>query len=774
MITITGCAAIWCSGVAISVLLLVVHPNPPAGHGVLNALNADTSGLAGFAANQQSQGAKTALYAATFAVILPLALLFAPRVIDAIAAGPSAPAVPRLAGVLIATLAGVLVAARLSAHLPWGDGLSALLGAMVIWGAAAGTTLARAARGHPWPWLLKLADTAFPVYALGCVFVFLLLLCVTRLTAVSVPVIAIGTVAVVAVVMLFGRRAFPRLSPPFAVATDVAILIVVLLAVPDIVVFTTSGAIPNAFEPPGIIEFHHDFLLGPANQLLGGGALLVNDPVSQYGVGSIYFLTSWFRLAPIGYGTYAALDGILTALFYGAAYGVLRVAGVGRMLAGSAVAVAVVGLVYNFQYPVGALPQQGPLRFGLPMALILATVCEARFSRLRSVARVAALAVVAVSAIWALEAFAYTAITFAAMTVVQALLLPDGGSRRWFLRRVVMALGACVLAHSVLAGATLVATGELPHWGQYTAYVQAFLLGGKAGMVTYGFERWSPALVIGAAYLASAAAIVLLVWRSPPLAQRNRTVLIALAGVTAYCIALFSYTDNRSSTYLLPYVTLPAVVMGALWLSMLLRSRSVSLNVRRRGLAFALSTAVLVAAAAWPSAEHRFGRTALAHAYPGGGLQAALHRLWHPPPIDPRSTSGEQLLARFLPGQRRVLVLLPVSTDLGIETMMRSGRSNRLPVGDPIADSFVSSEQLPGLRRAIAKLRPGERALTEPTAIAQLAMFAANPSIDPLVNPAPLVNPLESWILQQIGKRFRLRPLQKQGGLVVAELVRRG
>src|SRR4029453_10973224 len=105
-------------------------------------------------------------------------------------------------------------------------------------------------------------------------------------------------------------------------------------------------------------------------QLLHGGAMLV-DTASQYGVGVIYFLAGWFQLVPIGYGTLGVLGGILFACVYAAGYSVLRMAGVGRLLAATALAVAVVVLIYNLVFPVGALPaQHGPLRFGLPMLVV--------------------------------------------------------------------------------------------------------------------------------------------------------------------------------------------------------------------------------------------------------------------------------------------------------------------------------------------------------------------------------------------------------------------
>ena len=55
--------------------------------------------------------------------------------------------------------------------------------------------------------------------------------------------------------------------------------------------------------------------------------------------------------------------------------------------------------------------------------------------------------------------------------------------------------------------------------------------------------------------------------RAPAAARRERLRLVALTGTTAYLIAVFSYTDNRSSTYLLAYTTLPLLLTAAPWQS---------------------------------------------------------------------------------------------------------------------------------------------------------------------------------------------------------------
>lgn len=69
---------------------------------------------------EQNQSAKTLLYVVAFVGIVPLAIVFVPRVADRIASGPNARALPALAAALAATLAAAIIIARLSKRLPWG------------------------------------------------------------------------------------------------------------------------------------------------------------------------------------------------------------------------------------------------------------------------------------------------------------------------------------------------------------------------------------------------------------------------------------------------------------------------------------------------------------------------------------------------------------------------------------------------------------------------------------------------------------------------------
>jgi hypothetical protein len=704
----------------------------------------------------QNQDAETLIYVLTYAAILPLSLFGARRVGRAIAAD----ALAAVAALLLAALAVAVLALKLAGTLGLGDGVRALLIAAAAWWLAAGATLARASRARAWPALLRLAPLAEPLWALTAVLVFGALFSFAFLASISLPVLLVGLAIAVAAALALDRVTMPRAPRAALVAIDLALLAIVVLAVPDLVVFRPEQAAGNAdiALETGIIQFHQDFLLGPANEVLGGHAMLV-DVASQYGVSDIYALALWFLVAPIGYGTLSLLTGAMTAAWFAGGYGLLRLARVPRLLAGCALAVGVVVLCFNLLYPVGALPQSGPLRFGMPMLLLLAVVAgEGRPARVRLTGAVE-LAVVGLSAVWSLEAFAYTAGVFAAVAATRAWLSPQRRLRR-FARQTAAAVAACVLAHLAFAGATLVAAGHLPAWGDYIAYLRQFL-GGRIGNLTYDVPRWAPALAVGALYLASAAALVELLRRRAPLVARERPAVLALTGLTAYGILIFSYYVDRSLDHILLHVSLPALLTAALWLSLVLRSReAVSPALRRGGLAFAVGVAALLVATAWSSTGDRFPRTALAHAAPGGSsLRGAIHRLWQPPPLDAAAPAGQEMLARYMPGERSSLVI--VAPDLGAEILLRSGRFDPLLLGDAWEESLAPAAELPHLRKTVAAVRPGTRMLLDAPARRVLAALRSRPGLDPLTPTGLPLAPLQRWALARLAARFRLVPVAR-------------
>lgn len=753
------------AGIALlmSVVMLVVEPKPIPG---IDAAQRDN--------------AETALYLAAFVIILPLSLIVAPRLAALIAAGPNGPGLSALAGLLLSTLAAAVVAVRLSDALPGGGGMGTLLIAVTLWSLAAAATLVRAARRRPWPTLLGIAGLAPYLWVAAAALVLGGLLTVTPLDSLSPVPLVLGAALIPFLVQLGERRPLPRLPRRWGGVAEVLIVALLLLATIDLVIVRPEdpASFTAAFENR-VLQQHHNFLLAPANQVLGGDAMLV-DTASHYGVVSILFLAGWFELAPIGYGTFGFLDGVLTALFMAAGYSLLRVAGVSRSLAAAALAVGVIALVLNRHYPVGSLPQEGPLRFGFPLALILALAAGARWPRWSRAAYAGALAVLALSSIWAAETLGFTAATFAAMACFQAYLSPPGLRLRWLGRQAALAAAACLCAHLLFAAGTLAGSGRLPDWGQYLDYLEAFV-SGRWGEYTYDFTRWSPGLAVGVGYLASTAAVVLLVRHRPDIVRRERVAMLALAGTTAYGVLFFGYLVDRSLDHVVPYVSLPALLIGTLWLSVILRSpRGLARSARAGVLAFALSVTVLLLAVAVPSIGGRFEQSALAHFLPGGASPAqALDRLWHFPPITRRALDGERLLDRYMPGERRTPVL--AENDLATEILLRSGRANGLPLAIPWIDLFLGRERFPGLRDAVAELRPGDRMVLDGGALDALAAIRADPALDVFVysrdSTAPgssPVAPLQVFALQRIDARFHLRRIHRDSsGFTVVELAPR-
>jgi hypothetical protein len=747
-------------GLVMAAVMLVVHPK-----------------VSGLLSTPTRQGAETALFVVAFLVLLPLALVAGPRLAGAIAAGPNGGALAAVAALLAGALAALVVAVRIADAVLPGGGMGPLLAAMVLWWAGAAAVVARALRPPRRPALERLAAAQPRLAGVAAVAAFGALLTVTHLRHVSPVPIVLGGIAVgIGLALLTARRRAVRLAGPRGLLADLVIAVPLLLVVPNLQ-FLLPGVPPLSFTDGFknyVMQFHSSFLLGPANQVLGGADMLVQT-TSQYGVGSIDFVAGWFHLVPIGYGMLALLDGLLTMLLFAAGYLVMRLAGAPRPLAGAALAVAIGALVLNLAYPIGGIPQESALRFGMPMAAILAVVTGARRPAWATAAQAAALLVLAVASIWAFEAFTYTAATLLAMWCLEAV-LRGGGRRRWLARRAVLAVAACVGAHVAFAVATRLSSGDWPDWGLYLGIVHAFL-GGDIGDVTYDFYAWTPGLAVGAAYLVSMVGLVLLVRLEPVVARRERTALLAIAGATVYGICLFTYFVNRSAPNVLPYLCYPLVLAGVLWLALIRRADPGRPREPTVGaFAFAMVVAVLLITSAWPSMGHRLGQTSLAYAIPGGkSLHTGLARLKHLRVVHvAEAQAGTRLLDRYVPGERRTLVLAQPPYDL--EILLQSGRANALPIPNAPGDSYVPEVSTPLVRDAVAALRPGRRMLVDAGQLQAAAFAIKNPKYVEVFHTAPGTKAelIQIRALLAIERRFRLRTIHTEGNLSVVELVSRG
>ncbi len=713
----------------------------------------------------QHQDAETLTFVFSFAVALPLALLFVLRLQARLGAAGAVRLEGVAAALTVALIGGVVALKAADATLTVG-GASALLAVSLAWWALATALISMAWSGRGRALIDRIAAASDLLWWLALALAAVASLAFVELQAlVLAPVIA-GALVVAATVLLWRAGVGDRiaLGARGGRAADVVIALLILLAVPNIVIFDLSNPLVTH-----VIQFHQNFFLGPAGQVTNGGAMLT-DTLSQYGVASIYLIAGWFELVPIGNGTLGFLDNSLSALVFVAAYGVIRLAGTSRLVAAATLSVSVVSFVYALDYPLGGLLQHGAIRFGLPMIVIAAATIEFARPSLRRPMQGIQLLGLGLASIWALEAFAYTLATAGAVLAVRLWLHPRGTRMRTLGRWTAGSLLAGVVFHVALALATLVIAGELPDWGWYLNTLREFLTG-SVGELTYDFAPWTVAFALGAFYIAALAALVLYLIRLPGQARRHPARLIALGGTTAWGIALFSYFVNRSAEHIVPYVSLPAAMIAAIWLGLLLDPASVaSRRVRTAGLTAMLAAGLLLVAVAWPRAGTLYSQSLLAHVVPGGPSPAsAFDRLWHPPDLSSGASSGAEVLERCMPDRERTYVL--TDADLGIEILAKVDRRNGFPLADPWEESFVPDTHLDQLAAAVAGLEPGDRMLVDDAALRAYRIYLRDPGRDPLSSPTggeeivPTgLAKLQDWLIKEIGFRYRLKTVCESTG----------
>ena len=384
----------------------------------------------------------------------------------------------------------------------------------------------------------------------------------------------------------------------------------------------------------------------------------------------------------------------------------------------------------------------------------------------------------AVAAVWALEAFAYTLLTALVIAGFQVALLPTG-RRRELGRWAAQLAGAIVVAHLLLAAGTLAATEELPDWSWYLNTLRQFLFG-DLGDWTYDFSSFSPGLAVGAAYLASGSALAVTVMRRPDLVREERPLLIGIAGMTGYGIALYTYIVNRGADHIIPYVSLPR--SGPRCPVAHARGPPRARRPRHRPAGRARERPGRLGAARGDGMVDRRGPLppvgARARRARGESLAAARERLWNPAPIRPEAAAGADLLAEHLPGESRSIVL--TSADLSVEILMRAERGSEVPLGDPWEDSFVPEQHLDPLQEFVDGLSGGERMLLDAPARRAFDGHRAQPDLDPLAESGQgLIEPgamasLQEWVLKEIGARYDLQTIVvTDEGLEVVQLVPR-
>ena len=578
--------------------------------------------------------------------------------------------------------------------------------------------------------------------------------------------------AALLVLHLRWRPATPRLA---GLLLDVAVAVLVIMVVTDVSGYQEylrpdartfalgDGSLIAPSELAAFHRIHEGFFLGPLNDMLHGRPLLVGT-TSLYGVGLFYFLAGFFQSAPLGYGALGLLSSLVTGVQFALAYAVLRLAGVARTLAIPAVVAAVLGLVMGSLGSYNDYPSTGGLRFGIPWLIVAVATLAARRPRRPWAMWAAAIVLVACASVWSFETFAYAGATYAAAIAFEAAARQRGRRLRMFATAIATALGACVVAHVLLATGTRVFAGAWPDWSTYLAYVNVYSDQSTLVGVTV---PWTPGLALLFVHLASAICLAGLVARSHPVVLARRPALMAIAACNGLGIASYSYWVGISIPNALFFMGLPVVVVVALWLSVAHDTRArVPAVLKLVALAAGLWFAATLAISGWQDTEGKWRRTALAHSIPGSGdadgLPNALSRLWHNPPSDPRSLPAQRLLDRHLrPGEPALVLMEP---ELTVETLVRGGRVNVLPISHPEQENLVPDRSDPKVIAAVDALRPGTLMLTQPAAWETPVKPEAVPVANGLVH-------VQRLALDRIRARFSLQVIdQAPGGLAIVAL----
>lgn len=668
---------------------------------------------------------ESVLYAGAFVAVLPVALAGGARLAGGLdRAGTLEPVTLALAGTLVV----LLVAARGVYAVTGGAtiGTPGFVAALVGWVAVSALAVRRAGDG-PSRAALRVWLAALCV-ALALGFPPARLLHPGELVA----TLALAAVLALAYVLL-SRRAPGR---RWGVALDIAAVLALVLLANDVQLYADPE---HFYAIDG--HLHENFYLGPANDVLHGRPMLV-DTFSQYGVGLIYGLAAWSKVASIGYGAMTLLSALLAAMEIAAVYVILRLARVSRPLAFAAGAVAGIALFFAGALPAPTShPSLGGLRYLPPYLVVAAAVAGARSARFAPWWWAAA-ALVGLSSVWSVEAFGYSAAAFGGMAALRAALTAPvrEGALRVLVALLVPGVIAVVAAQLVFALLTLVLTGSLPDWGGYVAFLGSYSVDGISSLP---IEPWSPALVTIAVYVGSLAALALMVASGRTVVAEDRPALIALAGIVPFGAVSFTYFIGNSFPDAALLVGIPAYVAIALWLSLAERRRDL-LPRAARASAVAL-TALLVASIvvfAWPTIRDRAGDTPLAMALPDGGGQGSLRnelaRMWRSDPLDARYEPAKALARRYFPGDGPIPTV--ATTESTVTVLMESGRVNALPVSHFLQEGLVLDRSWPRVRRAIDRLEPGSLILVERQAL------------EP-VYPAPLLERTTA----ELERRFRLR-----------------
>lgn len=537
---------------------------------------------------------------------------------------------------------------------------------LVVVAAFAAAIASGRARRHAWTMLQSVCLAALPLLAL----IFLWHFKGNRIVESGTMGLFVWAALLAFTLLIFGRLGKQR---PLG-WTD--LVLGVLLAL---------GTISVA---PEFDIYHQNCYLGPVSAVLGGRSMLVNV-LCEYGVGVIYFLAAAFRilgLKPL-YMPFTVLQMLCSAVEYLVLFWIARKVFRSRMLALLSVAAVICFNRYGsfWQWDNITFPSVGPLRFGLPIFVLVAGY-QRRAGKGALWTWIEA-GLIGAASIWSLETFIYSLSAWGFAQLAEAWMLSS--SARSYVANFVgaamrLALGI-VAAYAFLTVLTLLRSGSLLHWDGYLTWMTLY-----SGTNSYPLVFWSPWVLLPGVGCLSLLASALTLYKQRSL-DAGQALMAGLAGTAA---AEFTYFIVRCHPNNLGHIATLFIVLLFYWIDRAWARTDWSGIARWTATPAAFFIVAALTWNAWDAISLRFSQSllvwlyqdaqAMVHGQPHLPLPAAYAQVWSPVPCGGPWVAGSlRLIDRYAPDQKQIALF----TRDSVEIYGFSGRISPFPI------AFVDEER---------------------------------------------------------------------------------
>jgi hypothetical protein len=426
-------------------------------------------------------------------------------------------------------------------------------------------------------------------------------------------------------------------------------------------------------------RLHYSFFLGPLADLRGGKSLLY-DVNSQYGVFIFYFLSSFFKILPLGFKSLCFVITCLYVIQYFCFYFILRQLFESKFFSFFCLGVLLTVNYFAPQDYVTNFPSVGPLRFGFIYLLLILVILRNKHENYRLYFYLAESAVVASAVFWSFEVCFYTLPAYLAHIFYENASFDtsfkiDG---KPLIRRIFFLTGFCFLILIFIYSDVFCRIHDWPHWDYYFDYVLLYKNG--FGML------WMPAF--GSWWILVGILLVsLFVILGGFLKTKDVTLpthFNAIALLTFYGIFQFFYFLGRAHPNNLFHICMPSILLGAYWLYWLRKTDSTFIPSMIKKITFGLSVLALglYMPVFLPQLSGKLKESLSL-------MPSFLQKVWAAandlPRDDDFAQRADALMTRYSGSQKKLIYFFG---DRGLEVSMYKNRINAFPYNDIVQASF--------------------------------------------------------------------------------------